>query len=230
LAGARSGLGVDVSIDVPEDCVSHARLEEIAGLLCGSSAAFLRAAGGSADEVWRRVAQLNADAAPWPFGVRSYDGCSIPLAEDSVDLIVSRSVLEHVRRDDVEPLLADLRRVLRPGGAMVHVIDMRDHMHLVPSHGKCGPSWSETSGDWLDALTYPEWLYRAMFSRSTALINRIRVDEWLTLFGRSGFEVIHREDHQLALPPSAREGRLQEPWRSLDPRVLSVAQVILGLR
>jgi len=111
---------------------------------------------------------------------------------------------------------------------MVHVIDMRDHMHLVDCN--VGPSFSDIKGDWLDALTYSERLYRAMFSRSPVMINRIRIDEWLSLFAQSRFEVIHREDYRLALPKSATNGSLREPWRSLDLELLSVAQVMLALK
>jgi hypothetical protein len=108
---------------------------------------------------------------------------------------------------------------------------MRDHMHLVDNNGvTSGPSFSDVKGDWLDALTYSERLYRAMFSRSPAMINRIRIDEWLGLFTQSGFKIIQREDYHLSLPESAANGTLREPWRSLDPDLLSVAQVSLALR
>jgi SAM-dependent methyltransferase len=44
----------------------------------------------------------------------TFDGARIPLADGSVDLVYCKQVLEHVSAP--APLLADVRRVLRPGG------------------------------------------------------------------------------------------------------------------
>jgi SAM-dependent methyltransferase len=52
--------------------------------------------------------------------VLGYDGRHIPFPDDSFDVIFSASVLQHVR--DLEALLADMARVLRPKGFMVHLM------------------------------------------------------------------------------------------------------------
>jgi SAM-dependent methyltransferase len=44
----------------------------------------------------------------------SFDGVTIPFADESFDLVYCKQVLEHVRRP--APLLAETRRVLRSGG------------------------------------------------------------------------------------------------------------------
>ena len=44
----------------------------------------------------------------------TFDGTSIPFADGSFELVYCKQVLEHVRRP--EPLLAEVRRVLAPGG------------------------------------------------------------------------------------------------------------------
>ncbi|HET6870752.1 MAG TPA: class I SAM-dependent methyltransferase [Solirubrobacteraceae bacterium] len=44
----------------------------------------------------------------------TFDGLSIPFADGSFDLVYCKQVLEHVRHP--EPLLAEVRRVLTPGG------------------------------------------------------------------------------------------------------------------
>lgn len=54
------------------------------------------------------------------FPVIDYDGVRIPLPDRSVDCVFSSNVLEHVR--DLDALLAECARVLRPGGRMVHVM------------------------------------------------------------------------------------------------------------
>lgn len=47
----------------------------------------------------------------------TYDGTTLPFEDQTFDLIYSRQVLEHVRHPVVH--LAEVRRVLRPGGAFV---------------------------------------------------------------------------------------------------------------
>ena len=62
--------------------------------------------------------------------VRLKDSAAIP--SGSVDLVLSNSVLEHVADND--QLAAELQRVLRPGGRMLHVVDYRDHFFVFPYH------------------------------------------------------------------------------------------------
>jgi SAM-dependent methyltransferase len=47
----------------------------------------------------------------------TYDGQTLPFGDAKFDLIYSRQVLEHVRHPDVH--LAEVRRVLKPGGAFI---------------------------------------------------------------------------------------------------------------
>lgn len=47
-----------------------------------------------------------------------------------VDLVWSTSVLEHIHPKYLGPILANLATVLSPWGAMLHLIDARDHLDL----------------------------------------------------------------------------------------------------
>ena len=47
------------------------------------------------------------------------------IGEASVDVIVSRAVLEHVF--DLDTAFAAMHRLLKPGGRMAHKVDLRDH-------------------------------------------------------------------------------------------------------
>ena len=46
-----------------------------------------------------------------------YDGRTVPFADDAFDLVFTACVFHHVPEDEHVALLAELRRVLRPGGA-----------------------------------------------------------------------------------------------------------------
>jgi SAM-dependent methyltransferase len=226
LAGAKTALGLDI---VLERNPRPANLRSLAQMLRAGQLPFLDAIGGSPEIVGEVLDQLERSDNS-SVRLRRYGGTLLPLGDETVDLLFSRSVLEHVRSASVRTLVGEMRRVLKPTGAMIHMVDLRDHMVLRDSPTWSGPSFSTISGDWLDALTYPEWLYDAMFSRRSAYINRLRADQWLRLFEDAGFRVAYRSDQVLEPPPSVRFGRLREPWRSTDPEILCIAETTLGLR
>ena len=66
-----------------------------------------------------------AEGAGAPEGVRRLvcDATRLPFRDASFDFIFSSSVLEHIR--DRGPLYRELRRCLRPGGVMVHIMPSR---------------------------------------------------------------------------------------------------------
>ncbi len=54
------------------------------------------------------------------FPVVEYDGRTLPFPDQAFDLVYSSHVLEHVK--DLEALLKELKRVLKPDGIAVHVL------------------------------------------------------------------------------------------------------------
>ncbi len=79
------------------------------------------------------------------------------------DYIFSRSVLEHLY--DPIGALRLMARCLRPGGCMVHIVDLRDHLYL-PA-GRDRMSW----------LRVPRWLW-ALSTRFSGRPNRILFHEY----------------------------------------------------
>lgn len=59
-----------------------------------------------------------------------YDGRHVPLADASVDAVLATEVLEHVF--NLEEVLAELRRVLRPGGKLLATVPFAMYEHEVP--------------------------------------------------------------------------------------------------
>lgn len=58
---------------------------------------------------------------------RTFDGVNIPVDAASVDLVYSQQVFEHVERP--EPLLADVARVLKPGGVFCGSLSQMEPFH-----------------------------------------------------------------------------------------------------
>lgn len=77
------------------------------------------------------------------------------------DLAISRAVLEHV--DDLPGTFADMLAALKPGGAAMHLVDLKSHgLH------RSNP---------LDFLEWPQWLWSLMYSHK-GVPNRWRLDHY----------------------------------------------------
>lgn len=58
--------------------------------------------------------------------------CLKNLKQDSIDVVLSNSVLEHVSNIDKE--IKELKQVLKTNGCMIHIVDYRDHFFKYPYH------------------------------------------------------------------------------------------------
>jgi len=96
----------------------------------GSRARVLEIGGGSGYQA-ARLAESGHDVVsidisnrkPRPvqfFPVRDYDGVHIPAADATFDVIFSSNVMEHVEK--LPELLAEMKRVIAPGGHIIHVV------------------------------------------------------------------------------------------------------------
>ena len=120
----------------------QARLKTVVDVGCSTgimtrrfAAAFHRVIGLDTDHVGvnngARLA-IQAGLPPERLQFCGADGCRIPLATDSVDAVICNQVYEHV--DDQEGLMAEIHRVLRPGGLCYFGIGTR-HV-LIEGHYK----------------------------------------------------------------------------------------------
>jgi len=126
--------------------------------------------------------------------------------EHTVDLIISRAVLEHV--DDLDATFVDIQRALRNNGVAVHQVDLKSHgLH------QQNP---------LDFLTWPQQLWTWMYGRK-GYINRWRLDRYRAALTTAGLQT-------LLLQPTARAGvkemqevrpHLAAPFRQLTEEDLS---------
>lgn len=90
---------------------------------------------------------------------------TIPLSDESIDIIYSNAVLEHVYTP--KRLLQECQRVLKVGGEMIHQIDYRDHI------------FSQKS---LFFLGIPDLFFDFFFKNTGMWVNRLRHSQWIDLF------------------------------------------------
>ncbi len=62
--------------------------------------------------------------------VRTFDGVHIPFPDDSFDAVLCTEVLEHA--DDPVALIAEMRRVLKPDGAIMATVPFSARVHHAP--------------------------------------------------------------------------------------------------
>lgn len=91
----------------------------------------------------------------------------------AVELVVSEAVLEHVRREELVPLLAQLRRVTAPDGLGLHWIEFHDHL-----------------GGGLQHLRFSDAFWASpLVGRAGIYLNRLGLSGFASRFRRAGFGV-----------------------------------------
>jgi len=140
-------------------------------------------------------------------------------SDGSVDLIVSRSVLEHIVPEILETMVADFRRILGPNGGMVHFIDCSDHFAM---HDK--------SISRCNFLRYEEWVWR--FCCINNYQNRLRHSDYVAMLRRHGFTISYdwresreKEQREVAAMPLASQfvGRDIEDLAAISSHFVAIA-------
>lgn len=114
-------------------------------------------------------------------GLASLDG----LPAGSVDFAFSHAVLEHLRLAEFDAIMAAHRRLLAPGGAGAHRVDLSDHL------GGCLNNLRFSRGLWESRLMAEAGFYT----------NRIRYQDMLARFAAAGLAAeVTRVDRWPELP------------------------------
>ena len=139
--------------------------------------------------------------------------------DQTLDFVISRTVLEHIPSNVISGLIASLRPKLSPGGMMVHVIDNSDHLE---HHDK--------SISRLNFLTWSQRKHSFMNALMGGGENRLRHHEYLEVFRQAGLAVafekgIMDEPSRRAVPELA----LASPFDKMTPEELSILTSIYVL-
>lgn len=131
--------------------------------------------------------------------------------ENSVDLIVSQAVLEHVA--DIDETYHALYRWLKPGGVMSHQIDFRSH---------------NLAKEWNGHRAIPEPIWKVMMGNRTYFINRQPWSEHCRAISNCGFEIVCalKLDRADGIP----RARHAKKWRELSEEDIACAEVFVQAR
>jgi len=102
----------------------------------------------------------------------------LPLPSQSVDFLFSHVVLQNVPPDSILRLLAEARRVLVPGGLLVHFIDLTDMF----SHDASVPA--------IHFLQFESRRWERMTGNRFMYQNRLRASDYHRLFDAAGMRVL----------------------------------------
>ncbi len=120
------------------------------------------------------------------------------------DLICSNTVLEHIRPEVLEGILARFGELAAPGTVMSHLVDHADHYAYV-----------DDTIDVHHFLRYSDRVWR-LIDNDVQPMNRLRASEYLELYRRAGVPV--DEEHRRGDDPLRLVGiPLADRFRNMDP-------------
>ena len=135
------------------------------------------------------------------------------IPSNSVDLIFSQAVMEHIRKKDFEAMNSELYRVLKKDGVISHQIDLRDHL-----------------GGGLNNLRFSDSLWESnFFVKSGFYTNRISFDKMVSIFENLSFkyEILNVQKWKL-LP--IKKYKIDKKYRNQDEENLRVKVFDILLR
>jgi SAM-dependent methyltransferase len=136
-------------------------------------------------------------------------------SDKSFQLVASGGVLEHVKREGLPLLIAETKRILKPGGWAVHSIDTADHLE----------HYDRTVSPKL-YLSFSEAKWKRLCENEVQYINRMQRGEWLALFRAHGFELIEEEVRRVDIGRL----RLAERFADMDKGDLECTVLRLALK
>jgi len=135
------------------------------------------------------------------------------LLDNSVDMIVSQAVLEHVKKADFSTVIHECQRVMKENGVSVHSIDLKDHLDRALNNLRFNNSFWESN----------------FISSSGFYTNRIRYRDMLELFKHAKFSVEVVSINRWEKLPTPRKSLTTE-FNSLSEENMLVSEFTVLLR
>ena len=106
----------------------------------------------------------------------------LTLPDQSIDVVTSRAVLEHIPPQVVQDIFYESYRLLKPQGVACHYVDNSDHWQH-----------SDKSISRVNFLRFPDYVFRWTYINGLNYQNRLRHSEYVEMLRKAGFEIL-RED------------------------------------
>lgn len=125
---------------------------------------------------------------------------------NSIDLVISSDVMEHIPAEGLPGLIADFARLMATGGHVSQQIVEADHLCIY-----------DPSAHPKNYLRYTDTQWRRWFENSVQYINRWQHGDFVKLFEDRGFTIVAEE---IVSSVDAGEIHLAPRWQSYDKRDL----------
>jgi SAM-dependent methyltransferase len=144
------------------------------------------------------------------------DAARTHLSDGSIDLHVSVAVLEHISPDVLAGIMSEARRLLRPGGRALHVVDTSDHF-----------AHEDESLSRINFLRYSDTEWMQLAGNQFAYCSRLRASDYAAIFEQAGFEIrrMERDIDRDALEQVAGGFPLAPPFSRYAPRDVCTTEI-----
>lgn len=150
-------------------------------LVCATIAAIAATGDPEPSGPHRAEAPAEIDAALSALGIRYLaprDARATGLPAASVDFVTSTSTLEHIPEADLDAVLRECHRLLRPGGVLSAIIDYGDHY-----------AHADASITSVNFLKYGPRQWK-LYSPALHFQNRLRHSDHVARIANAGFEIV----------------------------------------
>ena len=106
------------------------------------------------------------------------DAAQSGIPDDSVDVVFSNNVLEHVPGPDIVRMMQESRRILRRGGLAIHCVNPGDHY-----------AYFDRSITTINYLTYSDRQW-AFWNNRLLYQNRLRPVDFIRMTQNAGFDIV----------------------------------------
>jgi hypothetical protein len=110
------------------------------------------------------------------------DCTRLPIPNGSIDVVYSRSVLEHVQPGVIEGIFLESKRILAESGVACHFIDPSDHWEH-----------NDKNISRINFLRYTDAVFRWTYLNPLNYHNRLRHSEYARILRHAGFEILKEE-------------------------------------
>lgn len=149
------------------------------------------------------------------------DAAHLRLPDHSFDYHISYTVLEHIPADIILQILTEARRVLRPGGLLIHFIDPSDHF-----------SHDDPSITAINCLQFSPGEWHKWAGNQFMYHNRLRAHEYLALFEQVGVHLLRQAQmaDERSLQALKNGFRLAAEFQGLGPEELAITNLrVMGV-